>query len=83
MAGIALTNAGRAILYSAVPWSHKLISLKTSSFPKGAVPAHLRQYLFQKGGAPAQCARETANKSGAARVLAMNSCVSVALGGRR
>lgn len=76
MAGILLTNAGNAILYNAVPWSHRLISLKTQSFPKGAVPRHLLQYLFKKGGDPATCARETADKSGAARVLAMNACVS-------
>jgi len=79
VAGILLTNAGRAILYSSVPWSHKLVSLKTSSFPKGAVPKHLAPYLFKKGGVPASCARDTAGKAGAARVLAMNSCVSAAL----
>ena len=83
MAGILLTNAGNAILYSSVPWSHKLISLKTESFPKGSVPAHLRSFLFSKGGVPATCARETANKSGAARVISMNACVSAALGGKR
>ena len=76
MAGIPLTQAGNAILYNAVPWSHRLISLKTQSFPKGAVPRHLLQYLFKKGGDPATYARETADKSGAARVLAMNACVS-------
>lgn len=79
MAGILLTNAGNAILYNSVPWSHRLVSLKTQSFPKGAVPRHLLQYLFKAGGVPASCARETADKSGAARVLAMNSCVSLAL----
>jgi hypothetical protein len=76
MAGIALTKAGTAILYNSVPWSHRLVSLKSASFPKGAVPAHLMGYLFEKGGDPATCARETADKRGAARVLAMNSCVS-------
>ena len=60
MAGILLTNAGNAILYNSVPWSHRLVSLKTQSFPKGAVPSHLLQYLFAKGGVPAGCARETA-----------------------
>jgi hypothetical protein len=79
MAGILLTNAGKAILYNSVPWSHRLVSLKTESFPKGAVPRHLTQYLFKTGGVPAECARKTADKSGAARVLAMNSCVSQAL----
>ena len=79
MAGISLVNAGNAILYNAVPWSKRLVSLKTRSFPKGSVPKHLLQYLFKKGGVPATCARETANKSGAARVHAMNSCVSTAL----
>ena len=76
---VSLLAAGNAILYNSVPWSHRLVSLKTRSFPKGAVPAHLKQYLFSKGGVPATCARETANKSGAARVHAMNSCVSLAL----
>ena len=83
MAGILLTNAGNAILYNSVPWSHRLVSIKTESFPKGQVPNHLRQYLFQKGGVPADCSRQTAGKSGAARVIAMNSCVSAALGGRK
>jgi hypothetical protein len=79
MAGILLTNAGNAILYNAVPWSHRLVSLKSESFPKGSVPKHLIPFLFKKGGVPATCARETADKSGAARVLSMNSCVSLAL----
>lgn len=83
MAGILLTNAGNAILYNSVPWSHRLVSLKSQSFPKGAVPGHLMGYLFSKGGIPATCARETANKSGAARVQSMNACVSVALKGHR
>lgn len=76
MAGIALTEAGSAIIYPAVPWSRRLFSLKTASFPKGAVPRHLLQYLFKKGGDPATCARETAELSGAARVRGMNSCIS-------
>lgn len=76
---VSLINAGNAILYNSVPWSHRLISLKTRSFPKGSVPRHLMQFLFKKGGVPATCARETADKSGAARIHAMNSCVSVAL----
>jgi len=77
VAGILLTNAGNAILYNSVPWSHRLVSLKSQSFPKGAVPRHLMPFLFKKGGVPAECARETADKSGASRVLAMNSCVSM------
>jgi len=76
MAGILLTNAGNAILYNSVPWSHRIVSLKTQSFPKGAVPAHLLGYLFEKGGDPATCARETADKSGAARAISMNACIS-------
>lgn len=76
---VPLTNAGNAIVYNAVPWSHRLFSLKTRSFPKGSVPAHLLDYLFKKGGVPASCARDTADKSGSARVHAMNSCVSMAL----
>jgi len=76
MAGIPLTMAGNAIVYPAVPWSHRLFSLKTRSFPAGAVPRHLLPFLFKKGGDPATCARETADKSGAARVLGMNACIS-------
>ena len=76
MAGISLTEAGNAIVYPSVPWSRRLFSLKTRSFPKGSVPSHLLTYLFKKGGDPATCARETADKSGAARVSAMNSCIS-------
>jgi len=73
---VSLLAAGNAILYNSVPWSKRLVSLKTRSFPKGAVPAHLMGYLFAKNGDPATCARETADKSGAARVHAMNSCIS-------
>ena len=73
---VSLLAAGNAILYNSVPWSHRLVSLKTRSFPKGSVPSHLMSYLFAKGGDPATCARETADKSGATRVQAMNSCIS-------
>jgi len=83
MAGILLANAGNAIIYNSVPWSHRLVSLKSQSFPKGAVPSHLMPYLFKSGGVPADCARKTADKSGAARVTSMNACVSVALKGKR
>lgn len=83
MAGISLVEAGNAILYPSVPWSKRLVSLKTRSFPKGSVPGHLLPYLFEKGGVPAGCARETADKAGAARVHAMNSCVSRQLKKRR
>ena len=79
MAGIPLSAAGGAIVYNSVPWSKRLFSLKTRSFPKGSVPRHLAPFLFKKGGVPATCARETADKSGAARVHAMNACVSTAL----
>ncbi len=79
MAGILLTQAGNAIVYPSVPWSHRLFSLKTESFPKGSVPSHLMSHLFSRGGVPAKCAQETANKSGAARVISMNACVSAAL----
>ena len=77
---VSLTAAGNAIVYAAVPWSHRLFDLKTRSFPKGAVPAHLRSYLFTRGGIPAKCAQETQGKAGAARIHSMNSCVSTALG---
>jgi len=76
MAGIPLTQAGNAILYNSVPWSHRIVSLKTQSFPKGAVPRHLLGYLFKPGGDPATCARETVDKRGAARVVSMNACIS-------
>lgn len=82
MAGILLANAGNAIIYNSVPWSHRLVSLKTQSFPKGAVPGHLMPYLFVEGGVPAECARKTAAKSGAARIQGMNACVSAALKGK-
>lgn len=79
MAGILLTNAGNAIVYPSVPWSHRLFSLKTQSFPKGSVPTHLMSYLFSRGGVPAKCAQETQGKAGAARVISMNACVSASL----
>ncbi|GAJ19278.1 unnamed protein product, partial [marine sediment metagenome] len=74
--GIPLTMAGEAIVYPAVPWSKRLFSLKTRSFPKGAVPRHLLGFLFKKGGDPATCAKETEDKRGAARVVSMNACIS-------
>ena len=76
MAGIMLTEAGNAIVYQSVPWAKHIVSLKTQSFPKGAVPEHLSGFLFTKGGDPATCARETINTAGASRVRGMNSCIS-------
>jgi len=76
MAGIMLTEAGNAIVYQSVPWARHITSLKTQSFPKGAIPAHLSGYLFKAGGDPATCARETLGKAGATRVRAMNACIS-------
>jgi len=73
---VSLLQAGNAILYNSVPWSRRLVSLKIRSFPKGVVPSHLMGFLFAKGGDPATCARETVNKSGAARVHGMNACIS-------
>ena len=73
---VSLLQAGNAILYNSVPWSRRLVSLKTRSFPKGSVPTHLLPHLFKKGGDPATCARETIDKSGAARVQGMNACIS-------
>lgn len=80
---VSLSAAGNAIIYPSVPWSRRLFSLKTRSFPKGAIPWPLVGMQFEKGGLPARCARDTADKSGAARVHAMNSCVSQALKKRR
>lgn len=76
MAGIVLAEAGNAIIYRSVPWAHSITSLKTQSFPKGAVPRHLMQYLFKKGGDPATCARETMGMAGSTRVRGMNACIS-------
>jgi len=76
MAGIMLAQAGDAIVYRSVPWARTIVSLKTQSFPKGAIPRHLMPYLFKKGGDPATCARETVDLAGAARVRAMNACIS-------
>jgi len=76
VAGIALTEAGNAIIYQSVPWAHHITSLKTQSFPKGAVPKHLMAYLFKTGGDPATCARETIGLAGANRVRSMNACIS-------
>lgn len=73
---VSLLQAGNAILYNSVPWSKRLVSLKVRSFPKGAIPAHLMDFLFTKGGDPATCARETVDKAGASRIHAMNSCIS-------
>lgn len=81
MAGITLSEAGNAIVYRSVPWAHTIFSLKSQSFPKGAVPAHLMGYLFTTE--PRSCAAETAKLSGSARVRAMNSCISKLRKGRR
>ena len=80
---VALTNAGNAIVYSAVPWSHRLFNLKARSFPKGSIPWPLVGMQFAKGGVPLKCAKETQDKKGAARIHSMNSCVSQALKKRR
>jgi len=76
MAGITLSEMGRAIVYRSVPWAKTPVSLKRESFPKGQVPEHLVDYLFKKGGIPAECARETKGLRGTARIQAMNACVS-------
>ena len=79
VAGIPLSMAASAIVYNSVPWAKHSFSLKTESFPKGAVPAHLASHLFKAGGVPAECARKTVNLSGKNRIHSMNSCVSQAL----
>lgn len=76
MAGIRLSELGEAIAYQSVPWADNPISIKKESFPKGKVPDHLSQYLFEDGGVPDECANETEGLSGATRVTAMNACVS-------
>lgn len=76
MAGISTGAYKNAIWYPSVEWAHGPVTLKQRSFPKGAVPKHLAAYLFTKAGIPAECARETTGKRGAARVYAMNACVS-------
>lgn len=83
MAGIRITELGQSIAYGSVPWAKKPVSLKRESFPKGSVPPHLRQYLLQRGGDAAACAAETRGLKGAARVQAMNACISARRGRRR
>ena len=75
-----MSEVGRAIVYRSVPWAHSSFSIKRESFPEGAVPEHLRPYLFKKNGIPAQCATETAGLKHSARVTAMNACVSAKKG---
>lgn len=76
---VSLTSAGNAIVYGAVPWSHRLFNIKTRSFPKGSIPWPLVGMQFAKGGVPAKCAQQTQDLKGAARIHSMNSCVSQAL----
>lgn len=78
---VGLAEAGNAIIYRSVPWAHSIFSLKSRSFPKGAVPAHLMGYLFTTE--PRTCASETARLSGSARVHGMNACISKMRKGRR
>lgn len=48
----------------------------------GKVPEKLRSFLFSAGGVPRDCANRTQGMGGVGRVLAMNACVSAALGKR-
>ncbi len=82
MAAVPISQAGRAYITKAPPWSKSAFKLGRLGFEPGKVPDHLKNYLFKKGGIPAACAAETKNLEGrASRVIAMNACVSAKIKG--
>jgi len=74
----AVKVAGNAYITKGPPWAKRFGGLKLGrlGFPPGTLPPKLKPYLFKKGGVPAECARETADLTGADRVMAMNVCVA-------
>lgn len=78
----AVRVLGNAFIFKGPPWAKRGggLSLGRLANPPGKVPPALQRFLFQTGGVPAQCAQQTRGMGGAERVLAMNSCVSAALG---
>ena len=82
MAGIPLQDVNRAIATSPVPWAKKTLVIKRASFPKGAIPPHLRSYTERFKEAVRHCAPQIKKGQGAATVQGFNACISAQLGGR-
>lgn len=55
MAGIPLSDVGRAIIYLAPSTSTRLIALKRASYAKGEFPPHLQKFAGQVKAAPKAC----------------------------
>ncbi len=82
MAAVRVSEAGSAFITKGPPWAKRFGGLKLGRLANepGKVPDALRSFLFSAGGVPRTCADRTRGMSGATRVIAMNSCVSEALG---
>lgn len=79
MAGIPLSDIGRAIATTPVPWAKKTLVIKRASFPKGAIPPHLRTYTEKFKSAVSTCRPEIKKGLGAATVQGFNACISAQL----
>ena len=79
MAAIPLSDIGRAIATTPVPWAKKSLVIKRASYPKGVTPAHLRAYTEKFKGAVSKCKSEIVRGQGAATVQGFNACISAEL----
>jgi len=79
MAGMPLSDIGRAIATTPVPWAKKTLVIKRASFPKGAIPPHLRSYTERFKEAVSKCRPEIKPGQGAATVQGFNACISAYL----
>lgn len=81
----AVKVAGNAYISKGPPWAKRFGGLRLGrlGYAPGTLPPQLSPFLFTKGGDPATCARETANLSGANRVMSMNVCIARLRGRRR
>lgn len=82
MSAVRVSEAGSAFITKGPPWAKRFGGLKLGRLANepGRVPPALRSFLFTSGGVPRDCANRTQGMAGATRVIAMNACVSAALG---
>jgi hypothetical protein len=81
---MAAQLGGGIIVYKSVPWAKRgkaLLSIKTQSFPKGAVPPHLVPYVERFKSAVAECRGKIVKGRGSATVQGFNACLSARLRG--
>ena len=79
MAAIPLSEAGRAVLTTPVPWAKKTVVMKRASYPKGVTPPHLASYTEKFKSAVAECKSKIVRGQGAATVQGFNACISAVL----